>query len=132
MIYSIDTSALLSVLLNEPHKARIIELTEGCELIAPSSLDAEVGNALSAMMKRDRISLEIARKVIRQFSQIPIQRKAIRLGHSVELASKFTIYSYDAYVLDCSIQFRTPLISLNAKMNELANKLKIITPEVNI
>ena len=130
MQLTIDTSALLAVLVNEPHKAKIVELTTQSELQAPSSLDAEIGNALSAMIRRDRISGINAQKIIWQFTQIPIRRTAIRLTEALDLAAKLNIYAYDAYMLDCARQFHTPLLSLDQKMIELAHKLKITTLEV--
>ncbi len=131
MILTIDTSALLAVLVNEPHKAKILELTKESDLQAPVSLDAEIGNAMSAMIKRDRISVRDAQKVIQQYTRIPIRRIAIRLDEALTLAADLNIYAYDAYVLDCARQFHTPLLSLDRKMNQLARQLKITTLEVS-
>ena len=130
MLITIDTSALLAVLVNEPSKAKVIELTKETDLQAPASLDAEVGNALSAMIKRNRISASDAEKVINQFENIPIRRTELRLAAAVELAAAYNIYAYDAYVLDCAKQYRTPLLSLDRKMIESAEQLQITTLEV--
>ncbi len=132
MLITIDTSALLAVLVNEPYKAKIIELTNENELQAPASLDAEVGNALSAMIKRNRISASDAVKVIIQFEKIPIRRTRIRLANATELAATFKMYAYDAYVLDCAKQYRTPLLSLDKRMVEFAKQLQITTLEVTL
>ncbi|MEX0660721.1 MAG: type II toxin-antitoxin system VapC family toxin [Balneolaceae bacterium] len=130
MLITIDTSALLAVLVNEPYKANIIELTRESDLQAPASLDAEVGNALSAMIKRNRISASDAEEVIIQYEKIPIRRTQIRLAHAIELAATFNIYAYDAYVLDCAKQYQTPLLSLDKRMVEFAKRLQITTLEV--
>jgi len=98
IIVTIDTSALLAVLLNEQHKPDIVKATKGHDLQAPFSLDAEVGNALSAMFKRDRLSLEQARQVLTQFSEIPIRRTKLRLTEAAEIAYNHNIYAYDSYV----------------------------------
>jgi len=50
------------------------EPTEGHNLQAPFSLDTEDGNALSAMIKRDQLSLNQARQVLAQYGEIPIRR----------------------------------------------------------
>ncbi len=131
MLLTIDTSALLAVLVNEPHKAKIVELTIQSDLQAPASLDAEIGNALSAMIRRGRISGMNAQKVIRQFTRIPIRRTVIRLSEALDLAAELNIYAYDAYVLDCARQFHTPLLSLDQKMITLAQQLQITTLEVS-
>jgi hypothetical protein len=47
-----DRSTFIAVALNEPEKDRIIQLTEGHDLIAPDVLPFEIGNALTAMMKK--------------------------------------------------------------------------------
>jgi hypothetical protein len=39
----IDTSAVIAVVTNESHKPALIRLTEGVELLSPSSLPVEVG-----------------------------------------------------------------------------------------
>ncbi len=56
----VDTSAVIAVVTNERDRSRIIAVTEGVSLIAPSSLYLEIVNAFSAMLRRNRISLEDA------------------------------------------------------------------------
>ena len=65
-----DTNTFIAVALNEPEKAKIIELTEGHDLIAPDVLPFEIGNALTAMMKKNALkkSLSIFRKSVRLLS----------------------------------------------------------------
>ena len=53
-----DTSVIIAVIANEPEKAAIVAQTQGADLFAPQSLPWEVGNAFSAMLKRQRITLE--------------------------------------------------------------------------
>ncbi|HPE46269.1 MAG TPA: type II toxin-antitoxin system VapC family toxin, partial [Deltaproteobacteria bacterium] len=57
----IDTSALIAVLVGEPERSRIINLTTGKTLIGPGSIPWEVGNAFSVMFKHNRLSLDEAR-----------------------------------------------------------------------
>ncbi len=130
MLITCDTSAILAVLLNEAHKPAIIEATEGHDLQAPESLDAEIGNALSAMFKRKRIAAQQAQKVIRQFKKIPIRRTKLRLSAALELASLHKTYAYDAYMLDCSRQFRSSLLSLDQSLIAIAKKMELKLVEV--
>jgi len=51
-----DTNIFLAVALNEPEKANIIQLTAKANAISPEILPYEVGNALSAMVKRNRLT----------------------------------------------------------------------------
>lgn len=130
MDITIDTSAVLAVLLNEKHKPAIIEATRGHDLQAPGSLDAEMGNALSAMFKRGWLTLEQAIQVSNQIDAIPIRRTKLRLSEALKLAYSYGIYAYDAYVLDCALQFRTPLISLDSSLVEIGRELELNLIEV--
>lgn len=132
MLITIDTSALLAVLVNESHKQVIIEHTKNSELQSPESIDAEIGNALSAMIKRERISVSKAKQIINQFDLVPLRRTPIRLKEALELSEKFSIYAYDSYVLDCAKQYRIPLLSLDTRMIEVANELNITVLEVSL
>ena len=58
----VDANIFLAVALNEPEKNQIIQLTAGARLIAPEVLLYEIGNALSAMMKRQRLTYQQATK----------------------------------------------------------------------
>ncbi len=73
MNITIDTSALISVITDEPKKAKIIELTIGANLISPNSVQWEIANAFSAMLKRNRITLSQAQSCITLYQQIPIK-----------------------------------------------------------
>ena len=60
----VDTSVVIAVLLNEPERDRLLELTLNTEIIVPKSLHWEVGNAFSAMFKRKRLSLKEVQSAI--------------------------------------------------------------------
>jgi len=60
MNITIDTSALIAVITDESKKHRLIELTIGTNLLSPHSVHWEIGNAFSAMLKRNRITLSQA------------------------------------------------------------------------
>ena len=130
MVITIDTSALLAVLLNEQHKPAIIEVTKSYDLLAPASLDAEVGNALSAMFKRGRLSLKDARQVLAQFVEIPIRRTELRLDEAIKIAHEYEVYAYDAYVLDAARQYQTALLSLDTQIMTTAVKMNVDLLEV--
>jgi predicted nucleic acid-binding protein len=66
----IDTSAIIAVLLGEEHRDRIIRQTEGTDLIAPETLHWEVGNAFSAMFKRDRLGADTAVEALHRYEEI--------------------------------------------------------------
>ena len=121
----VDASAVLAVIFNEPEKPSLIAATEGTTLIAPGCLSWELGNALSAMLKRQRIGLGAASKALSIFGRIPIQEMEVSLPDALELCDRHGIYAYDAYYLHLAKRTSTPLLTLDQKMAEVAAKEKI-------
>lgn len=124
----IDTSVIISVITNESHKDTLINITKGASLIAPESLHFEIGNAFSAMLKRNRISIETAIIAINSYDKISIQFCTIDLEKSLKIADKLKIYAYDAYFIECAERNRSPLLSIDEGLTDAAAKygLKII------
>ena len=69
----IDTSALIAVIVGEPERERIVQVTKGNVLIGPGSIPWEIGNAFSAMFKQERLTLEEAKKGLSIFHSIPLR-----------------------------------------------------------
>ncbi len=125
-----DTNTFLAVTLNEPERDKIIKLTLGHDLIAPNILPFEIGNALSAMLKRNRLEPDDLLSVWDATQQIPVDLRSINIRDAIKIASKFNIYAYDAYFLVCAISLRCPLITLDRRMIEVAQSLGIQIMEV--
>ena len=130
MDITIDTSTLIAVVSNEPSKARAIELTTGYGLVAPNSVHWEVGNALSAMVKRQRVTLAQANACVEAYLQIPIKLISVDLKQSLALVAQLRVYAYDAYLLVCAMQMRTPLLTLDEPLRAAASNLGIDVLEV--
>jgi predicted nucleic acid-binding protein len=111
-----DSSVLLAVALNEPERSRLIGVTTGHDLIAPEALPFELGNALSSLIRRDRISAHDALKVWDILMEVPVELKQIEIRSALELASERRIYACDAYFLECSRHWRCPLLTLDRKL----------------
>ena len=126
----IDTSAVIAVIANEPEKPAIVEHTLGANLIAPASVHWEVGNAFSAMFKRRRISLSQAKEAIKSYERIVFRFIDIDLGQSLDLASRLNMYGYDAYVLACALNLRSPLLTLDKKLAAAAPMVGVKVLEV--
>lgn len=93
----VDTCALIAVITDEPERIRIIELTKGNTLIGPGSIPWEIGNAFSAMFKRNRLTLEEARKGFEIFKNIPIRYIDPDFADAVSISKQTNMYAYDAY-----------------------------------
>lgn len=128
----IDASVLISVVANEEHKPKLIELTQKSDLIAPLSVHWEMGNAFSAMLKRQRITLDQAITAIETYLQIPIRFVEVELVESLALADDLDMYAYDAYLLRCAEKYRSPLLSLDKKLVQSAKSKKIAVLELSV
>ena len=126
----IDTSALVAVIVGEPERSRIVEVTTGNTLIGPGSIPWEVGNAFSAMFKQNRLTLDEARKGLSIFDSIPLQYSKTDFVNALKISKQANMYAYDAYFLDCAIRHKAPLLTLDRRLKTAAQNLKIETMEL--
>ncbi|MBN2424482.1 MAG: type II toxin-antitoxin system VapC family toxin [Calditrichaceae bacterium] len=126
----VDTSIIIAVITNERNKKKLIKLTEGADLIAPSSLHWEIANAFSAMFKRNRIDLEKAKIAIKEYKKIPVQFYDIQLEAALEYSYEYDLYAYDAYFLVCAKNLNVPLLSIDNTLIKKAEKIGIKLLEV--
>ena len=120
-----DANIFLSVLLNEPEKEKIINLTKEAELVSPEILPYEVGNALSSLYKRNRLNLEKVRKCYQAFLTIPVRLVPSEIVRSLEIAAKFKIDAYDAYYLETALRLKLKILTLDRRMMDIASELNI-------
>ena len=126
----VDTSVIIAVIANEPEKDKLIKLTQGADVIAPQSVHWEIGNAFSAMFKRNRVTLEQALKAIQAYSKIPVRFVDVELEQSLEIAETLSIYAYDAYLIRCALKYKSPLISLDGNLVDSAKRMNVKIVEV--
>jgi len=125
-----DASVVLAVLLNEPEKSRIIEITEGRDLVSPGCLKWEIGNAFSAMLKRKRLNEKQVQKALDTFSVIPIKEVEVNLNDALRLCGTHNIYAYDAYYMIVSKRLSRPILTLDERMSAVAKEEGIKVEEV--
>jgi predicted nucleic acid-binding protein len=126
----IDTSVVIAILFNEKSKQKLVTQTVEATLIAPFSLHWEIGNAISAMLKRKRIKLSEAAAAINQYNEIPIRFIDVSLSKSLEIAVQYNTYAYDAYFLAAAKKNKLSLLSLDQKLHDIAIKMGIKVLEV--
>jgi predicted nucleic acid-binding protein len=112
----IDASAIIAVLVNEPIKARLVALTAQANLLAPHSVHWEIGNAFSAMFKRERIRLQEALEALRFYRDIPIRFVDVELDETLRIAHAHQLYAYDAYLIRCAEKYGAPLLTLDRSL----------------
>ena len=124
-----DTNTFIAVALNEPERSTIIQLTEGSDLAAPEVLPFEIGNALTAMMKRGILYSDEIRTSWDIIQQIPVELRRIDIRSALDIAAMFNIYAYDAYFLECARTLKCPLITLDRSMQRIAREMGILVLE---
>jgi predicted nucleic acid-binding protein len=120
-----DASAFLAVVLNEAARDSIIQSTAGRGIVAPEILPYEIGNALVVVRKKGRLTDREVLQAFDRVQQIAMTLLPVTIPNAVKLAIQFSIYAYDAYYLQCCIENRLPLLSLDARMCEVAKRLRI-------
>lgn len=130
MLITIDTSVLIAVVTHEPGRGRALELSAGRNLIAPSSVHWEMGNAFSAMIKRGRVTLKQATDCLDAYAEIPIKLVDVNLNPALALVERHRIDAYDAYLLVCAMQSNAPLVTLDQPLQKVAEFLGIPVLEI--
>ena len=126
----VDTSALLAVIVGEPERDRIVELTSGHTLVGPGALPWEVGNAFSAMLKHRRLTLAEAHEGLRLFHSVPLRLLKVDMANAMSLAHEAGLYAYDAYFLDCAARHAAPLLTLDHGLKKAAKAMGVKLLEV--
>ena len=120
-----DASVFLAVVLNESDRGWAIDRTSGTAIVSPEILPYEIGNALIAIMRKGRLD---RKEVLRAFDisqKIAVKLVPVRISDALKIAGRFNLYAYDAYYLQCCIENRLPLISLDDSMCDVAKNLEI-------
>ncbi len=120
-----DTNTFLAVALEEPEKTQIIQLTVGHSLVAPEVLPFEVGNALTAMIRKRTLDADEILSVWDAVQAIPVELRRIDIRAALAMASRFGIYAYDAYFIACADGLRCPLLTLDRQMKTVAREIGI-------
>jgi predicted nucleic acid-binding protein len=126
----VDASILLAVLVSEPERAKIIELTKDVDLMAPSSVHWEIGNALSSILKRGRMTLVQAQSVLKNYEKIPLRFVEVSLHESIQICADRKIYAYDAFLIACARDQKCRLISLDKALLQAGRDSGIQVVEV--
>jgi len=132
MLIVIDTSVIIAVLTSEPERGRLIRVTEDADVVAPESVHWEVGNALSALLKRRLVTPDEIQQALKAYAQIPIRFLEVDLATSLEIAAKHRVYAYDAYLVTCSLAQRAPLLTLDHGLKRVATAAGITVIEVPV
>jgi predicted nucleic acid-binding protein len=82
------------------------------------------------MLKRKRITLAQALKSTEIYKTISIRFLDVGLEQALKLADDLDIYAYDAYIVECALKYKSPLISLDRNLVSVAKQMKVNVLEV--
>jgi predicted nucleic acid-binding protein len=125
----VDTNTFLAVSLNEPERDWLIEATDGHDLVAPAVLPYEIGNALSSLVRRKLLTEAQLAAAWDATAAIPVELASVNARAALLLAGHFRIYAYDAYFLQCALETKSPLLTLDRSMKRVAELLDITLVE---
>ena len=117
-----DTNTFLAVALDEPERREIIGLTLGHDLLAPEVLPFEIGNALTAMMRKRTLEPDELVSAWDAVQAIAVELRRIDVRGALSLAGRFNIYAYDAFFLECALSSRCPLLTLDRRLKTVAKE----------
>lgn len=61
---------------------------------------------------------------------IPLRLVEVDLAKSIEIAKEYNIYAYDAYFLKCARNYKSPLLTLDQGLSDIAKQMNINLKEV--
>jgi len=126
----VDASALLAVLLEEPERPALVAATRGAELLAPASLPWEVGNALVAAVRRWRLTRDEAVAAWAGYAAVPLRLIEVDIGDAMKTALDLGVYAYDGYLVSLARNRGLPLLTLDARLQQVASGAGIQLLEV--
>jgi predicted nucleic acid-binding protein len=116
MKFVIDVNIVLAVVLGEPERDWAIEATKRGVGLAPGSFPYEMGNALTSLVKRKRLSPHGMTAAWIAASAYQVTLCDVDMGAALRLAVAHNIYAYDAYVLQCAVENKAKLLTLDKRM----------------
>ena len=103
----------------------LISRSYSADLIAPASLHWEIGNALSAMFKRNRITLVEGQQALNEYQKIPLRFIDVTLSDALSIADQYSLYAYDACFIACARIQSAPLLSIDNGLRSAAQSAGI-------
>jgi len=125
MNMTIDASIIVAIIVNEKKKYRLLELTAGKNLIAPSNIHNEILQIFLLMNRRNWIRNDQLGDAINIYQKIPIRRVDIPLQELALLSQKLNISANDAGYLLTAKKYKAPLLTIDHNLAIPANKFGI-------
>lgn len=112
----VDASALAAVLLVEPEASRIVARLEGCELVAPSLIEFEVGNVCWKRAQREPDKARLYRQALQELAALDLAIQPIDAQAVWQLALHARLTFYDASYLWLARSLGVELVTLDQSL----------------
>lgn len=133
-IIVIDTSSILRIAKDDEDGEAELKAIDGKGLIAPESVRWETVNALAQQVYKKHITRKQAEEAIWFTLKMPIKYVAINQVNAMIIAMDRRIMSYDAFVLQCALEYKMPLLTsekdILGRMPDHARQLGITLVEL--
>ena len=120
-----DACAIMAVIVKEPERDLVIQLTQDATIVSPNMVSYEIANALTKMMKKKIIEKEQMKNAYNYFKKIPIKIIEVDMEQALEIAWDFKIYAYDACYLESAKRLHLPLLTFDINMIKVGTELGI-------
>jgi predicted nucleic acid-binding protein len=121
----LDASAIMAVIVKEPERDLVIDLTKDAEIVSPNMVSYEIANGLTKMVKKKIIEKERMINAFEYFERIPIKRIEIDIKRALEIAWDYKIYAYDACYLESAKRLDLSLLTFDGNMARIGKELGI-------
>ena len=121
----LDASAIMAVIVKEPERDLVIQLTQDAVIFSPDMVSYEIANGLTKMMKKKIIEKERMVNAFNYFAQIPIKTIQVDFQKALEIAWDYKIYAYDACYLESAKRLSLPLLTFDGPMRRIGKELGI-------
>jgi len=121
----IDACVIMAVIVKEPERDLVIQLTKDAVMVSPGMVSYEIANALTKMIKKKVIGKESMVNAFGYFKKIPLKTIETDIEKALEIACDFNIYAYDACYLEAAKRLNIPLFTFDDNMKKVAKELGI-------
>ncbi|MDR2144719.1 MAG: type II toxin-antitoxin system VapC family toxin, partial [Treponema sp.] len=87
-----DASALMAVIIKEPERDLVIQLTRNAVIVSPDMVSYEIANGLTKMIKKKVIEKERMINAYKYFKKIPVKTIKVDIEKALEIAWEYKIY----------------------------------------
>jgi predicted nucleic acid-binding protein len=121
----LDASVIMAIILNEPNRYNVINLTKNAVLLSSEVISFEIGNALISLYKRHKLSADEVLAAYQDYISIPLRIMKVDVEQALRIACRYNIYAYDAYYLEVAYRLKLPLITFDTQMKNVGLDLNI-------